>query len=58
MDGGKFDRIFAEGVATLDNRPLVFKKDIEEVVEGLISIIDRAIDGSLPWALPSVHAKP
>jgi hypothetical protein len=40
--------MFAEGVATLNNRLLMSKKDIKEVVEGLINIINRVIDGSIP----------
>ena len=46
-----------EEIITLSNHPLISEEDVEEVVEGLISAINRVVDGSTPWARSSVYTK-
>ena len=48
MDGEEFNRIFIEKVSILNNHPLISETNVKKVVKGLISIINKAVDGSTP----------
>ena len=54
IDRKEFNRIFIEEVTILNNYPLISETNVKKVVKGLISIINKAVDGSILWGRPSV----